>query len=295
MSSITIDGKIIELSNEEKILFPRSGITKGDLISYYQKIAPLAVPLIKNHPLAMNRFPNGITAEGFYQKDIPDYFPSWIARKAIAHKEEKKTTTYVVCNNNATLVYLANQGVITPHMWLSTTNKLDYPDRIVFDLDPSIENDFKRIKQGAKLLKKILELIGLHPFVMTTGSRGLHVTVPIKQTASFEHVKKFATAIAQEVIAQHPHSFTIDIRKEVRGDRIFIDTLRNRFAQLAVIPYAVRPKEGAPIATPLDWEELNNQKLQPQSYNIKNIFKRLAQKENPWKNFYANAEALPLK
>ena len=294
MSIITVHGHEIELSNEDKILFPQSKITKGDLITYYQKIAPYIIPLVVNHPLTMHRFPDGIGAEGFYQKDIGSYFPSWIKRKAIKRRSIDKVVTYVVCSDDpATLVYLANQGVIALHAWLSTTTKLTYPDRMVFDLDPSTSHSWPQIKQTAKKIKKKLEHYGLRPFLMTTGSKGLHITTPLKQTDSFSTVKKFADFIAQELINEDPEQLTLEIRKEKRGTRIFIDTLRNQWAQLSVVPYSVRAREGAPIATPLTWSELANSKLNPQSYTIKNIFRRLSRKKDPWKDFYKKAKSLP--
>jgi len=147
MSIIKINGHEIELSNEDKILFPKSGITKGDLIDYYQKIAPYLIPYITNHPLTMHRFPDGIDKEGFYQKEIGAYFPSWIKRKAIKRRSNEKVVTYVICNDHATLVYLANQATIVLHAWLSTANKLTYPDRMIFDLDPSVKNAWPQLKK----------------------------------------------------------------------------------------------------------------------------------------------------
>lgn len=293
MSTIIIDSHEIELSNEDKILFPQSGITKGDLIDYYKKIAPYLIPYITNHPLTMHRFPDGIDKEGFYQKEIGSYFPSWIKRKSIKRRSNEKIVTYVICNDAATLIYLANQGTIVLHAWLSTAHKLTYPDRMIFDLDPSVKHAWPQLKKTAQKIKKKLEKYGLVPFVMTTGSKGLHVTTPLKQVDSFAKVRTFAKEIAQELVEEDPEHLTLEIRKEKRGTKIFIDTLRNQWAQLSVAPYSVRAKEGAPIATPLSWSELSNPKLNPQSYNIKNIFRRLSKKKDPWKDFYKKAKSLP--
>ncbi len=293
MSTIIIDRHEIDLSNKSKILFPKSKITKGDLITYYEKIAPYLLPHIYDHPLTMHRFPDGIDKEGFYQKEIGSYFPKWIKRKAIKRRSIDKIVTYVVCNNAATLVYLANQGVVALHAWLSTIKKLTYPDRIIFDLDPSTNRSWPNIKKTAKLIKKKLETQSLVPFVMTSGSKGLHITAPLKQVDTFKKVRAFALMIAQELVEKYPDMLTLEIRKEKRGTKIFIDTLRNQWSQLSVAPYSVRAIEKAPIATPLSWSELSNSQLNPQRYTIKNIFRRLSKKDDPWKNFHKKARALP--
>jgi len=291
MSAITVDRHTIELSNEDKLLFPKSKITKGDLIAYYHKIAPYLLPLIKDHPIAMQRFPDGIDKEGFYQKEMGDYFPDWIERKTVKHKAGHQTT-YVLCNNTATLVYLANQAVITIHHWLSTAAKLRYPDRMIFDLDPS-ETSCDQLVEAALYLKEIIDSYQLASFVMITGSRGLHVTVPLKQVYTFRSVRMFAQKVAQQFIDQYPQLATLEVRKEKRKNKIFIDTLRNQWAQHAVAPYAVRPLEHAPIAMPLSWHELNNAHLTAQTYTINNIFSHITQHKDPWKDFNKTEGLIP--
>ncbi len=275
----------VNITNPDKILFPKDKITKSDLVNYYNKIGSIMLHYTKDHPLTMLRFPQGIHQQGFYHKDAPDFFPDWIKKISVERKEEKGKVHYVVANNVATLVYLANYGCITPHLWLSKVDKLDYPDRMIFDLDPSDEKSFKILKETAKKLKKILEDIGLHPFVMTTGSRGLHITTPIKRTHTFDEVKKFAQDIAQIAIQDDPENLTMQVRKEKRGKKIFIDTLRNDFGATAVAPYAIRAIDKAPIATPLKWKELDDPKLTSQKYNISNIFKRINKIGDPWQGF----------
>lgn len=290
-----IGKRTIELSHEDKILFPKSRITKGELIDYYAMIAPLMVPLIADHPIAMQRYPDGITGEGFYQKDRGDYFPDWIKYAAIARLAKDKVTNYVICNDAATLIYLANQAAITIHTWLSSFEKKNYPDRMVFDIDPPNTQAWPSVKTLAKHLKIILESYGLTPFVMTTGSKGLHVVVPLKQKQTFKQIYLFAQAIAQKCAQQHPELITLNMRKEQRTNKIFIDILRNRWAQLTVAPYSVRAQEGAPIATPLHWRELDTTTIKPQRYNIKNIKQRLARIADPWHDFYSKAGVIPTK
>ncbi len=272
-----------EVSNLDKVFFPEKGYTKGDLIDYYEKISETMLPYLKNRPLTMIRFPNGIDDKRFFQKDEPDYFPKWIKTKSVSKKEGGKTN-YVVCNDKETLVYLANQACVTPHIWLSRIDKIDNPDRLIFDLDPS-NGDFSEVKKAAKRVRELLEgQLGLSVYVMTTGSRGLHVVAPIKRSKTFDEVREFAQEAAKYLESKYPDSLTTAVRKNKREDKLFLDVARNGKGQTAVTPYAVRPIEGAPVATPLDWEELSKSSLSPQSYNIKNIFRRLGRKVDPWKD-----------
>jgi bifunctional non-homologous end joining protein LigD len=275
---------------KNKILFPRAKITKGDVIDYYEKIAPIMLPHIKNRPLVMQRFPNGIKQKGFYQKEVPDYFPRWIKRKRVK-LEKNGSQALVTVEKKEDLVYLANQAVITPHVWLSTKNKPYYPNKIVLDLDPG-KTGLQHMRSAAKLLKKILEKHGLKVFLMTTGSKGYHLVCPIKQTYKFDKVRAFVKNIVKTLAEQYPRNFTIETLKKKRRGRIFLDYLRNAYGQTSVAPYAIRPYPGAPIATPIDWKELSSTK--PQAYTIKNIFKRLSRKKDPWKHMYTYAINLKL-
>jgi len=280
-------GKItVEITNPDRILFPADKITKLDLIEYYQSVAPIMIPHTKGRPISMQRFPTGIDKEGFYQKDAGEYFPLWVPIEPIK-KESGKAVNYVVIDNEATLIYLANQACITPHLWLSKIDNLDYPDRMIFDLDPAHKSiTFKQIVQTALQLKELLEKVGLTPFVMTTGSRGLHVTVPLDRKANFDQVRTFARDVAAYVVDQNPKLLTLETRLNKRGKRIFIDWLRNGFGATGVAPYAVRAHDGAPVATPLTWAELKDPKLNAQSYTIKNIGKRINKMGDVWKDIF---------
>ncbi len=282
MDWLKVGAYIIELSNQDKIYFPPK-ITKGEMVDYYNKIAPTMVPYMKDRPVSMQRFPNGINHEGFFQKEIGKYFPKWIDRVTIA-KHESGKNVYVVCNKAATLVYLANQGCITPHIWLSRKDKLDYPDRMIFDLDPGKKSDFTHVRKTALALKELLEELDLKPFAMTTGSRGLHVVVNLDRKADFDTVRTFARDIALVLVKRDGgKTLTTEIRLNKRKGRLFVDTNRNAFAQTGVAPYSVRPLPGAPVAAPVTWAEVKSAKLKAQTYTIKNIFKHLA--KDPWKDF----------
>jgi len=292
--------KKAELTNQDKVLFPKTGITKGDIVAYYRKIASVMLVYMKNRAVTLLRYPDGITHEGFYQKDASDYFPVWIKRVCVKKRElggeeahkAGAYNNYVVCNDARTLVYLANLACLTPHLWLSKIDKLDYPDRMIFDLDPGSKTDFRTVCATALKLKKLLEAIGLAPFVMTTGSRGLHVTVPIKRTKDFDYVRALARDIADSLAQDDPDSLTTEIRLNKRKGRLFIDSGRNSFAATAVAPYAVRPHPGAPVAAPVTWAELKNKKLTSQSFTIKNIFNRIKRVGDVWTGMQRSARSM---
>jgi bifunctional non-homologous end joining protein LigD len=283
---ITVSGKKIELTHQNKILFPKSKITKGDLISYYTWISKWMLPLIKDRPISMHRFPNGISQEGFFQKNASDYFPKWVCQKSIQSKGKGKMTM-VIGGDKPTLVYLANQACITPHIWLSRTDKPDYPDRMIFDLDPP-GKDFAPVKKGAQVIKELLDALKLKSFLMTTGSKGLHVVIPIKREFNFTEVRKIAKKIAEACVEKEPKLFTVQHRKAKRGKLIFIDYLRNGFGQTAVAPFAVRAYEKAPIALPIDWKEL----LRLQSSDAYHLGNIKDKNLSAWKGFNRSSSSL---
>jgi bifunctional non-homologous end joining protein LigD len=286
------DAGSLEISHPHKVYFPQDGLTKANLISYYRRIAEVMLPHVRQRPLTLQRFPDGIEAKGFYQKEAPDYFPDWIERVQIPLESKEETQPQVVCNYAATLVYLVNQGCITPHAWLSRVDHLHRPDRLIFDLDP-FDDDFALVREAAGVLRTALEEVGLTPFVMTTGSRGLHVMAPLDGRTDFDTVRAFARHLADHMAEQQPEKFTTEVRKEKRNGRLFLDYLRNAYGQTAVAPYAVRPIPGAPVATPLDWDELNRSALHSQSYTVNNIFQRLGQKADPWREMEQYGRKLP--
>jgi bifunctional non-homologous end joining protein LigD len=280
--TLIIEGREIILERPDKVLFPDDGITKKDLALYYERIAPFMLPHMRDRPLTLHRFPDGIDNEGFYQKDVSNYFPPYIRRSP--QKKEGGTTDYAVADNAASLVYLAGQAAITLHAWLSREDKPEYPDMLVFDLDPS-GNDFEPVRRAAFRVRELVETLEVTAFVKTTGSKGLHIAVPLDASAPFNEVRPFAHEIASFLAARDPEHLTIEERKVKRGDRVFLDTLRNSYAATAVAPYSVRALPGAPIATPLEWKELDDNKLNARTYRIANIFKRMEKKGDPWRDF----------
>ena len=190
---IRVDRREIEISRPEKVLFPDDGITKGDLIEYYARIAPRMLPQLRDRPLTLERYPNGINTKRFFQKEVSSYFPKWIRRFTV--EKVGGTVTHVICNDTATLVYLANQACVTPHIFLSRTDKLDVPDQLVFDLDPP-GDDFDLVKATALDFKQLLDELELPAFLKTNGSRGLHVVVPLLRREPYEKVRAFGRDLA---------------------------------------------------------------------------------------------------
>jgi bifunctional non-homologous end joining protein LigD len=278
--TVTIGDHDLDLKHLDKVFFPEANLTKGDVVEYYQRIAPIMLPHLKDRPLNLFRAPDGLKGDPFFQQQISDYFPDWISRKAI-EQVQSGTTTHVVCNRPETLVYLANQGCITPHPWLSRQSALNCPDRMIFDLDPP-DGKFAPVREAARLLQDLLASIGLTPFVQTTGSRGLHVIAPLDATADYETVRHLAQTLADKLADEYSDSLTTAQYKNQRQGRLYLDTKRNAYGQTAVAPYALRLKPGAPVATPLDWDELGDSELHSQKYTLQTIFRRLGQKADPW-------------
>lgn len=289
---IDVDGREIALSHPDKVLYPQDGITKRDMVEYYRRIASRMVPHCRDRALSMQRFPDGIGRDGFFQKHVPDHFPAWIERAALPREEDGGKVQYVVAGEAATLVYLASQACVTPHLSLSRVQRPHHPDRLIFDLDPS-DDDFDKVCFGARAIRRCLADRSLRAFVQTTGSRGLHVVVPLDGQAPFDAVRAFARELADRLADAYPDQLTTAQRRDARGRAVFIDWLRNAYGQTAVAPYAVRALPGAPVATPIAWEELVGARLQPRRYTIANMFRRLAQIEDPWADMGTLAQALP--
>lgn len=280
----------LEVHHEEKTFYPKAKITKGDILVYYRKVADTMLTHLKDRPLSMHRYPDGIQGKDFFQKQIPDYFPKWIDRVSLKNVGKGKTT-YVICNHAAALVYLADQACLTPHIFLSLKDRPRRPDRMIFDLDPA-DTSFAPVKEAARGLRDLLSDLGLKSYVMTTGSRGLHVVVPLMRKYDYDRVRRFAKSVAEMIAKGHPKKFTVEARKNKRKGRLYLDVMRNAYGQTSVAPYALRARPGAPVATPLEWEELAQGKLNARSYHLKNIFRRLGSKQDPWKDIGRDGQSL---
>lgn len=281
---VEIGGRTVEISSTEKTFFPEEGLTKGEIVAYYRDVADVMVPHLAGRPLTIQRFPDGIGGGGFYQKDASDHFPDWIRTVEVPRRGEGGAVRHVVCDEPATLVYLANQGSLTFHVSPARAGALDVPDVVVVDLDPVEGSDLAPVRAAARTLRALLAEVGLNPFLQTTGSKGYHVVAPIRPEHGFDRVRAFARALAEIAAERDPERLTTAVRKERREGRVYVDTARNGYAQTFVSPYSVRPRPGAPIATPLDWGELG--RVDPGSYSVRNLRRRLGQKTDPWASIH---------
>jgi bifunctional non-homologous end joining protein LigD len=279
-----------QLSNPDKLLFPDDGITKADLASYYERVAEWMLPHIRGRPLSLQHFPDGIGAQGFFHKNVPKHYPEWISRVEVP--KEGGTVLHAVATDADTLPYLAGQNAITPHVWLSRADRIHQPDRMVVDLDPAPGTEFPAVRRAARQAGDLMREIGLEPFAQVTGSKGIHVWTPLRRRADFEEVKEFSNRFARLLAEQHPDELTTEFRKAKRGGRILVDVLRNRYAQTAVPPYAVRPRPGAPVATPVEWDELSDSKLRPDRWTLRTVLRRLGSKGDPWADIGEAASGL---
>lgn len=277
----------ISVSKPGKLLFPDDGISKADLVGYYARIAETMLPFVRGRPITMQRFPDGIDQQGFYEKKAPDHFPDWVDRVRVETRDGSQDQ--ITCENAETLALLADQACLTPHVWLSTRDHLHAPDQLVVDLDPSVP-DVGLVRHAALSLRDLLDDLGLTSFVKTTGSRGFHVHVPLDGDAGFDDVRSFARELARHMADQDPERLTVEQRKDKRGDRVYLDVLRNAYGQTVVPPYATRARRGAPVATPLDWSEVG--RVEPDQYTIATIRRRLGRRDDPWADFAQHAQSL---
>ncbi|KMS76832.1 ATP-dependent DNA ligase [Streptomyces viridochromogenes] len=283
--------RTVEVKRVDKVLFPGDGgakeYTKGDLVDYYRSVAEFMLPHLRGRPLMLERHPDGVDGPQFMQKNTPEHYPDWITRVEVA--KEDGTVRHTVCDDVATLVYLADQACLTLHRWLSRTDRIDFPDRMVFDLDPA-EDDFAQVREAAGLLGELLDALKLPSALMTTGSRGLHVVVPLKGEQDFDQVREFARDVADTLVEAHPDRLTTAARKKDRGDRLYLDVQRNAYAQTAVAPFTVRPRPGAPVATPLTWAELDDPDLDARRWTIADAVDQA--RTNPWAGVMSRPRAL---
>jgi bifunctional non-homologous end joining protein LigD len=285
----------VRISNPAKVLFPDDGITKQDLAAYYAAVAPAMVRHVRDRPLNLWRWNNGIQGDVVVQQAIPKGAPEWVKRVEV-ERRRGGSVVHAVGGEAATLVWLANQNCVTPHAWTDRADRLGYPDRLVFDLDPPDEDPashFPAIRAGALVLRDVLRELGLEPYAMTSGSRGLHVVAPLRRGAHADEARATAGEIAEQVAERRPDELTTEWRKNKRGGRVLVDVARNTYAQTTVAPYAVRALPGAPVATPLAWEEVDDPELHPRRWSLATVPDRLEERGDPWEGIAADAHALP--
>jgi bifunctional non-homologous end joining protein LigD len=278
----------VEVTHADRVLFPDAGVTKGDVVAHYERVAEAMVPHLAGRPLTMQRFHGPVTGQGFFQKAASDHFPPFVERATVP-KGGNGTITHPVVASPDALVYLANQGMVTAHVWLARADRPQHPDRLVIDLDPS-EPDLALLRRAARSTKAAFEEVGLVPFLAATGSRGFHVTAPLDRSATTEEAHAFAADIASLVAARGPDELTTAFSKSERGGRLFLDANRNGYAQTVVAPWSVRARPGAGVAVPLRWHELA--RAVPDRHTVRTAGRRLASAGDPWAGMDDHARPL---
>ncbi|MDD5491907.1 MAG: DNA ligase D [bacterium] len=271
------------LTNLYKVFWPKERLTKKDLIRYYWRMSDWILPYLKDRPQALNRFPDGITGESFFQKDMGTTVPEWVDTVKIRDNSGKEDN-YLVCQDTDTLIYLANLGCIEINVWNSTKDRLDKPDYIVFDFDP-VDVPFSKVVEAVLATKQVLDEIGATAYCKTSGGKGMHIYIPIKPIYSYKQVQDFAHLVNMVVKQRLPDKVSLERLPNNRKGMVYLDYLQNKLGATMAVPYSLRPREGAPVSTPLDWREVNA-KLDPTKFNIRTVIKRVEKKGDPWKNMF---------
>ena len=267
------------ITHPDKLMFPEEGITKGELAGYYQAIAPYMLPHLRGRPITMQRFHRGITAAGFFQKDVSKGFPEWLERVEVPKKGG--TVHHPLANDADSLLWLANQNAITLHVWTSRAPDLMHPDVCVFDLDPADDNP-AQVRAAALKLRDLLTELGLRSWVKTSGSKGFHIAVPLDRKSAYGEVETFAHQVGKLLVSRDPKHLTQEFSKADRAGRIYVDTGRNGYSATFAAAYTVRAQPGAPISAPCTWEELEQGSVTPRTFTLRTMAARVAKVGDLW-------------
>lgn len=278
---ITLNGQELQLTNLMKVYWKKEGFTKLDLVNYYGKIAPYIMPYLKDRPESLNRHPNGITGKNFFQKNVGGKVPGWIQTVEVFSESNSRNIDYLLCQNEATLIFLANMGCIEINPWHSRLGSLDRPDYCLIDLDPH-EIGFDKVIETALVVKEVLDEVKIPGYIKTSGSSGLHICIPLGAKYDFDQSKNFAELLVSLVHQRIPSFTSLERSPAKRRRKVYLDYLQNRQAQTVAAPYCVRPKPGATVSTPLRWDEVKKG-LSPSLFTIENIFDRLNEVGDLWK------------
>jgi bifunctional non-homologous end joining protein LigD len=283
--------RTVELTHPDRVLFPDAGLTKADLVDYYEAVAEPFLRALRDRPLTLRCFPEGIEGDGFHRQQPDESFPDWIRTARRTRAEGGGSIDRLLCGSRAELAFLVNQNAVEFHCGLARAPRLDRCDRIILDLDPPGE-DFEAVRQAARRVLAPLEQAGIRAGLMTTGSRGLHVTIPLRPEHDHDRVRAVARAFAERLAEAHPDRLTVAARKAERGERLYLDVMRVGLGQTGVAPYSLRARPGAPVATPITREELEDPALHARRWDHASVRERLARKGDPWKGLARHAVRL---
>jgi len=278
---VSVEGRVLTLTNLQKPYWPEDGITKGDLLRYYLAVAPYLVPHIRDRPMVLRRYPEGAGTSGFFMKQAPAARPDWVQTHPIDH--ERRTVDFVLVQDTATLLWVVNLGCIDLNPWYARRDAPEQPDWLMLDLDPGPEAPFAAVREAALILRDALRTLGMTPYAKTTGSRGIHVAVAIERGPTQDRVWEFAKALSREVASRHRNVFTLEYAKARRPrDRVLLDYNQMAYGQTLASIYSVRPRPRAPVSTPLTWTEVGRDAA-IDDYRIDNVPKRVAKRRDLWK------------
>jgi len=280
------------ITHPDKVLFPDDGISKGELASYYDAIAPVMLPHVRGRPITMERYPSGIGKKGFMHKNVAKGFPEWLERVEVAKKDG--TVRHALVADSRSLQWLANQNCITPHVWTSRVPDLHRPDLCVFDLDP-FGDDAEAVRTAALQVRDLLAEMGLTGAVKTSGSKGFHIVVPLDGRADFGEVAWFADAVAAILVERDPGRLTQAFSKADRGGRIYVDTGRNAYSATMAAAYAVRARPGAPVSAPCTWEDLERGRVGPRTFTLRTMARRVDDVGDLWSDLRAQSLRGPME
>jgi bifunctional non-homologous end joining protein LigD len=272
-ATVEVDGHRLKFTNLDKVFFPNDGWKKRDVLEFYDRVSPWLLAHLKDRPLSMKRYPNGIAGEYFFQKNAPSHFPEWLHLEPITEHHPPKVNQYPVANDRASLLYLVNLGCIDHNPWMSRTGTLEHPDWMLLDLDP-VDTSFDHIVEAMLVVREVLSQVGLKGYPKTTGGDGMHIYVPLDPVYTYEQVRSFAEIVTHLALDREPNLFTTprSVGKRKKG-RVYFDYLQIGTGKTIAAPYVVRAHDGAPVATPLEWKEVKRG-LRPTDFRIDNTIER---------------------
>ncbi len=289
---LEVADKRVKLTNLDKVFWPEGGFTKGDLIDYYIKIAPLLLKYLQDRPVSMVPYPDGIRGHSFYQKNLPRKRPEWLQAVPLYSSGSKRDINWLVVKDLPSLIWLANRGSIEVHPWFSRYDTPDHPDYAVFDLDPAQGIDFEEILDLALIIRQILNELGLKSYPKTSGQQGLHVYLPLIRKYNYTRVRAFLERITELIIKEHPQLATASWHRNKREGRIYIDYRQNARGKTLAAPYSLRPTEVAGVSMPLTWDQIEDKAVRPEDFRLDNLFQFLQEKD-PFEEVLSRKQELP--
>jgi bifunctional non-homologous end joining protein LigD len=283
---------VVEVTNADKLFWPEAGYTKGDLVAYYRKVAPMLLPYLADRPLVLTRYPDGIDGKSFYQKDAPVYVPDWIRLQALWSEGSEREIRYFLLDNEEGLAYVANLGAIPLHIWSSRLGSLQHPDWCILDLDPK-GAPFTHVVRAARAIHRLCDAVGLPNFVKTSGSTGLHVLIPLGARYTHEQCRSLAALLANWVVTELPDITTVARQIEARDNKVYVDYLQNGHGRLLVAPFSARPVPSASVSMPLSWPQVTAS-LDMHRFTIATVPALLAKRRrDPWAGLFDEPADLP--